>query len=373
MSSLLSVLQDWLQNDRTRHQQLPVHQDYENLVKLISDYQHTMNHYQSNMSTYLLLLTSLQVQLSSSTTEIRQEENPSPSSTSIPTTTEQPQRPSRPQRTSTRVYPRSSTSRIPGNRSYANVASNNLIPFVTRYQPTQPNRVSDSLFSTTSTSNETTRLFDSLVRENRGGWTHLDVCGNSLFRGFGNTPTENAENRLNSLFPPLSSTPSEHLGGNVRRREGGQSNSTTTTTNPSVNLIDIVFEYDDQPFHHTEEESILHRMVQNDDFRNRILRMAGLNNQEGSMRWFVAPTGFDDSEARGLTMEEIRGCTELLVFEEGREGLLSTTCPITMEEFSVGDRLLQLRECRHAFRERELVEWFQRHSTCPICRTSFGG
>jgi len=231
---------------------------------------------------------------------------------------------------------------------------------MTRYHPTQPNRVSDTIFST---GNESTRLFDSLLRENRGG--NIDVCGNSLF---GNSET--TENRWNLLFPPLS--PSLGLGNNgtglsVMTENRGNTEPSSQTP---VNLIDIVFEYDDQyqQFNNPEGEASLQRMIQNDDFRNQILRAAGLNNNANVMRWIVAPNGFDDAEHQGLTNEEIRACTDNLVYEEGMEGLLSNVCPITMEEFVVGDRLLQLRECRHAFRERELVEWFQRHSTCPVCR-----
>ena len=370
MSSLLSVLQEWLRNDRTRHPQY-IHQDYDNLVKLIGEYQHTMNEYQSNMSTYLLLLASLQSQLlSSSTTESPREENTFTFSTSNPTTTNE-QTNTHPQRQRARVYPRSST-RQTGNRTYASTATssnllNQLRPLMTRYHTTQNNRVSDSIFSSPN-GNETSRLFDSLVRENRGNT--IDVCGNSLF---GNIET--TENRWNHLFPPLSSSTglNNGSGSSVLRMTENIGNS--EPSNNPVNLIDIVFEYDDQfqQFNNPDGEATLQRMVQNDDFRNQILRAAGLENRTNIMRWIVAPNGIDDSEQNGLSNEEIRVCTESLIYEEGLEGLLSNICPITMEEYVVGDRLLQLRECRHAFRERELVEWFQRHSTCPVCRTSYGG
>jgi hypothetical protein len=370
MSSLLSVLQDWLRNDRTRSQQQQLRQDYENLVKLVSDYQHTMSEYQNNMNSYLLLLTSLQIQLlpsQSSTDETPRETQTSQSPTENPFSQRQSQPQTRPQRNSARSYPR---DRRAGNRSYANVAASNplntLRPLITRYHPIQNTRNSNTTSFFTSpnnNNNETSRLFDSLVRENRGGVLNMDVCGNSLF---GITSSENTENPWSSLFPPLSSTNPPIFGSGVL---GGNSES-STTTNPPVNLIDIVFEYDDQyqQFNTPEGEASLQRMIQNDDFRNQILRAAGLNNHSNVMRWIVAPNGFEDSEQQGLTMDEIRSCTDSLIYQEGMEGLLSNVCPITMEDFVVGDRLLQLRDCRHAFRERELVEWFQRHHTCPVCR-----
>jgi hypothetical protein len=215
------------------------------------------------------------------------------------------------------------------------------------------------MFSTISPNGmETRRLLESLLRGNSG--ENIDICGNSLF---GNTA-----NRWSYLIPPLSSSLGSGVGGGIG--SGDISGGNRESSNPSVNLIDIVFEYDDQyqQFNNPQGEASLQRMIQNDDFRNQILRAAGLDNRANVMRWIVAPNGFDNDETRGLTSEEIRGCTESLVYEEGMEGLLSNVCPITMEEFVVGDRLLQLRECRHAFRERELVEWFHRHSTCPVCR-----
>jgi hypothetical protein len=158
---------------------------------------------------------------------------------------------------------------------------------------------------------------------------------------------------------------------------GSTGTRTRTGEENAVDTIDIVFEYDDlrsSPSDSNAHETSLQRMIQSDDFRNRILRAAGIDGHRTNiMRWIVASSNTEelDGEPRGLTLEETRSCTESLVYTEGMEGLLSNVCPITMEEYAEGDRLLRLRECRHAFRERELVEWFSRHSTCPVCRTSY--
>jgi hypothetical protein len=359
MSSLLSVLQDWLRNDRTQNQnqhQQHLRQDYESLRKLVSDYQHTMSDYQTNMNMYLLLLTSLQVNLlnsqtpisSSSTAEIPRENAASASAfTPFSTTTEQipVQTPfptsssqARTPRTSTRVYPR---GRRPANRSNSTTNSfNTLRPLISRYHSTAQNGTN---------SNETTRLFDSLLRDNQGGGRvlNLDICGNSLLRGLGLTTTETSENRWRNLFPAFSSTSesgSRNSEANSIFSDLEHSNNSTTT--PAVNRIDIVFEYDDQlqQFNNQEGEESLQRLLQSDDFRNQILRTAGIDNQSNVLRWIMAPTGLEDSEPRGLTMGQIRDCTESLVYSEGMEGLLSTVCPITMEEYVEGDRLLQLLE-----------------------------
>jgi hypothetical protein len=150
------------------------------------------------------------------------------------------------------------------------------------------------------------------------------------------------------------------------------SSSSVNSASPAVNLIDVVFEYDGSMLGNETDTAVQH-LIDNDDFRNSILRAAGIEGGDNMMHWVMTPqyAGAED-EPRGLTNEEIYRNTELRIFREDLEGLLSNTCPITMEEYVVGDRLLQLHTCRHAFRERELVEWFQRERTCPVCRTSYG-
>ena len=346
-SSLLSILQDWLRNDRTGQQNHLERQDYEQMVKLVGEYQQTMLEYQHNMNTYLLLLATLQTRLHSPS-QPNPQPNPQPNQNRRAETEETPLFSTgsmSPRTQSTRVFPRS----VRRNNVRSSNPLNNLRPLITRYQPSQNNRSSESTLNTTTIHNETTRLFDTLVRENRGMNNSGDSSGNRL----------NTENPWISLFSPsLSSS-----NGNSIFRDLEQSTDQS-------NMIDIVFEYDEQLQNTANPESALslRRMIQSDDFRNQILRAAGINNQSNVLRWIVAPNGLEESEQRGLTMEEIRECTESLVYSEGMEGLLSTVCPITMEEYVAGDRLLQLRECRHAFHERELVEWFQRHDTCPVCR-----
>ena len=312
MSSTL--LQELLQNNRLRQNEHQSRHDCDNLINIINDYQYNMLEYQHNMkdyqkimNTYLLLLTSLHLQTSSSQTQ-----------TQIPPI-------------QTRTTNRPQTAR--GNQTYTTPSfpTNIRTDHSTRPPYYQTSLVSESIpFSTTS---DTRRLFDSLLSDSqRNTW----------------------DNSGNRLFPPIS------------RPNSVPQNSPT--------LIDIILEYDEDQMQGVTnsqgDNMALQRIINSDDFRNSILRAAGIENQETVRRWVVNPQ--NSEEVRGLTLEEIRNVTSSLVFSENMEGLLSTTCPITMEEFMPGDRLLQLQTCQHAFRERELVEWFHRERTCPVCRTIYG-
>jgi len=317
-NTVLNLLREILRTERTERTQPnreeQVRRDYENMFKLINEYQFTMTEYQNNMHTYLLLLTSLQLQLPSFAAG-----GASVAETRVPLS--QPR--SRPP-----------TSRGGnGNRMNTTFRPMNSNPL----PPVQPTTA-----AATDRSSDTRRMFDSLVR----------TSSSSDISGSGFVP----------MTARVASTTAAH--GN--------------STSPAVNLIDVVFEYDGSSMGNDTDTAVQH-LIDNDDFRNSILRAAGIEGGDNMMHWVMTPQyagagagAGAEEEPRGLTNEEIRRNTELLVFRDDLEGLLSNTCPITMEDYVEGDRLLQLRTCRHAFRERELVEWFQRECTCPVCRTSYG-
>ena len=39
-----------------------------------------------------------------------------------------------------------------------------------------------------------------------------------------------------------------------------------------------------------------------------------------------------------------------------------------MEDFVEGDRLIQIIPCGHAFKDEPIINWFQEHVRCPVCR-----
>lgn len=47
---------------------------------------------------------------------------------------------------------------------------------------------------------------------------------------------------------------------------------------------------------------------------------------------------------------------------------ISSSCPITCEEFTGNDNVIIIKQCRHVFKAKALKTWLQTHSTCPMCR-----
>ena len=50
------------------------------------------------------------------------------------------------------------------------------------------------------------------------------------------------------------------------------------------------------------------------------------------------------------------------------ENPLNHSCPISHNDFSANDQVIQLRGCNHIFSPGSILRWFERHAECPLCR-----
>ena len=67
------------------------------------------------------------------------------------------------------------------------------------------------------------------------------------------------------------------------------------------------------------------------------------------------------------TQREVENAVE--VFDYSENIMQSNNrCPITMEEFTVGDRVSRIRHCEHMFHEDAINNWFRLNVRCPVCR-----
>lgn len=47
-----------------------------------------------------------------------------------------------------------------------------------------------------------------------------------------------------------------------------------------------------------------------------------------------------------------------------------TRCPISLEDFCVGESICRINICGHMFKRNALYRWFDNHISCPVCRTN---
>lgn len=96
----------------------------------------------------------------------------------------------------------------------------------------------------------------------------------------------------------------------------------------------------------------------------QLLRNYSTNNNDlNDLHFYVSmPTPSPPPQQRGLTMTELRQTTSLISVHSETQ---CTICHNTMETNMV---VRKLEGCGHFFHIACIDEWFERHSTCPVCR-----
>ena len=90
----------------------------------------------------------------------------------------------------------------------------------------------------------------------------------------------------------------------------------------------------------------------------------------------TATISFEPIYTRGIydrnrnipTALQISRATTLFTYNPQENTLISTICPITLEEFVEGESLTQIHACGHVFKTESLFRWFERNRVCPSCR-----
>lgn len=66
-----------------------------------------------------------------------------------------------------------------------------------------------------------------------------------------------------------------------------------------------------------------------------------------------------------LTVAQIQHSTETVQYENTMN---ETRCPISFEDFSVGENITRIKYCGHYFKTNGLLVWLNRSTCCPVCR-----
>ena len=66
------------------------------------------------------------------------------------------------------------------------------------------------------------------------------------------------------------------------------------------------------------------------------------------------------------TQEQVERGTEYIVYNS--DGVSAVHCPIDLQPFLEGERVMRIRHCNHLFRPNNLLRWFETNTNCPLCR-----
>lgn len=72
----------------------------------------------------------------------------------------------------------------------------------------------------------------------------------------------------------------------------------------------------------------------------------------------------------GITSDQIANSTEVVQYDASMN---ESRCPITLDNFELGQNILRINGCQHIFGESALRQWFTNHNVCPVCRTVISG
>jgi hypothetical protein len=67
-----------------------------------------------------------------------------------------------------------------------------------------------------------------------------------------------------------------------------------------------------------------------------------------------------------LTNEEITTATENLIYNN--TVVQNTVCPISLENFTIGETVTKIKYCGHTFKSMPLLLWLRTNNRCPVCR-----
>ena len=75
----------------------------------------------------------------------------------------------------------------------------------------------------------------------------------------------------------------------------------------------------------------------------------------------------NSSRDRRLDIYEINNAVTDITYSSDES---ETRCPISLEDFCVGESICRINTCGHIFKRNALYIWFNNHSSCPVCRTN---
>lgn len=79
--------------------------------------------------------------------------------------------------------------------------------------------------------------------------------------------------------------------------------------------------------------------------------------------------GTNEQPTEYPTISQILQSVELFTYnEDTMDRVQDTRCPVSLETFTIGDELCEIRHCHHVFKWNSLQNWFSRNSHCPVCR-----
>jgi hypothetical protein len=94
-------------------------------------------------------------------------------------------------------------------------------------------------------------------------------------------------------------------------------------------------------------------------------RQSPFNNYDMLFSYILPTNRPRGRTSNHLTPQQIANATQSVIYNES---MGEERCPITLDNFTVGETICQIRHCSHIFKTDALMNWFNRNVGCPVCR-----
>ncbi len=99
------------------------------------------------------------------------------------------------------------------------------------------------------------------------------------------------------------------------------------------------------------------------------LNRNGLDNNNSLLFTYLFQPEVGETQTVSLSSDEIaRHTTTYGCSEEVFCDISGNRCPISLDNFEIGDVIMKITGCGHIFKRRALMRWFERSNNCPVCR-----
>jgi E3 ubiquitin-protein ligase RNF181 len=183
---------------------------------------------------------------------------------------------------------------------------------------------------------------------------------NNIISALQNSPrdTPNGEHRNVSSSPSSSPSPSPPVAQTVSNTTGN--NNISSNRQSTANTV----------LNHTTNVRNINNRDTTDNTTNNITtqttsRTAPISNIILTYLATLPIHRRRSSEQTILTNEQITLSTQDIIYNTH---LRENRCPISWENFQVGEQVCQIKHCGHIFNKSSLINWFSRNTVCPVCR-----
>lgn len=233
-----------------------------------------------------------------------------------------------------------------------------------RSQTQQPDIPMNDYANTQRYINNTLSIYHDLIH-NMSGYTNIMNSYNqniSVFLSTINNYRNDIRTLRSQLFMNLPHSPNNILHTPVNSTRSSINNTPTQTSNVQTTSTHPVR----RQFGNTDSYTF---SSPNSLFSN-IFSFPSTTNvpiNQNNMRELLLGTTIYEDVIVSPTQSEIDNAVEVFTYTENNTEN-QHTCPITMEEFIINDRVSRIRHCGHTFREEAINNWFRMNVRCPVCR-----